>query len=322
MKAMKSLRGAAVGAAAVLSHTVVLAQDAPASEAPRVADYFYDPMFYLAVLVALILVLVIYAMANAIQALTRQIVPPPPKEELAKAAAIAVAAKPKRRSSWTKLMDLLTRSVPVAQEKDILLDHDYDGIQELDNQLPPWWKWGFYITILFAAIYLLYYHVSGSGKLMAAEYKDEMDKAAMEKEMRMKEAKNFVTEENVAVLTGAEELAAGKSIFTANCVTCHGEHAQGTPTAPNLTDAYWLHGGSIKNLFHTITTGVPGKAMISWAQKLSPIQINEVASYILSLQGSNPPDAKQPEGDLYTPETATAAAPGTDTVSQAAPMQN
>jgi cytochrome c oxidase cbb3-type subunit 3 len=149
-------------------------------------------------------------------------------------------------------------------------------------------KWGFYVTIVFAVFYLLYYHASGSGKLMAAEYNDEMNRAATEKAMRMKEAKNNVTEENVAVLTSAEELAAGKNIFTANCVTCHGPSAQGTPTAPNLTDKYWLHGGGIKNVFHTITTGVPGKAMISWAQKLSPRQINEVASFVLSLQGSNP----------------------------------
>jgi cytochrome c oxidase cbb3-type subunit 3 len=95
-------------------------------------------------------------------------------------------------------------------------------------------------------------------------------------------------------------------------VTCHGAEAQGTPTAPNLTDDYWLHGGGIKNVFHTITTGVPGKAMISWAQKLSPRQINEVASFVLSLQGSKPAGAKEPEGDLYEPE-ASAATPA-DTV--------
>jgi cytochrome c oxidase cbb3-type subunit 3 len=88
-------------------------------------------------------------------------------------------------------------------------------------------------------------------------------------------------------------------------VTCHGALAQGTETAPNLTDEFWLHGGGVRNVFRTITHGVPGKAMISWSQKLSPRQVNEVASFVLSLQGSHPAGAKLPEGTLYREEAGT-----------------
>jgi len=286
---------------ALLMQSTAWAQDAATPKSPHtaVADYFFNPLFYLAVFMVLIVSLVVFALWRSVKVLTQQLAPvkeTPVAEE-------SVVTQDKRRSGWNVLMDKLTRTVPVSEEKDILLDHNYDDIMELDNQLPPWWKWGFYVTIVFAVFYMLYYHASGSGKLMAAEYKDEMNKAAMEKEVRMKEAKDYVTEDNVAVLTSAGELASGKTTFTTNCVTCHGTQAQGTPIAPNLTDNYWLHGGGIKDVFKTITQGVPGKAMIAWSQKLSPKQINEVASYIFSLQNSKPEGAKQPEGELYAPDT-------------------
>jgi len=308
MKRMKKITCLAAAAIAMTMSRTVQAQTAVGEKVADgrlpVADYFFNPLFYLAVFMVVLIVLVIYALVLSVYALTNQLAPEKARTREKKE---APANSSRRLFAWV-LMDRLTRSVPVEKERDILLDHNYDGIRELDNQLPPWWKWGFYLTIVFAVVYMLYYHASGGGKLMAAEYSDEMNKAAMEKSMRMKEAKNNVTEENVVVLTSAEEIASGKNLFTANCVTCHGPLAQGTPTAPNLTDAYWLHGGGIKNVFHTITAGVPGKAMISWSQKLSPRQINEVASYVLALQGSKPEGAKEPEGELYAPEAVQASA--------------
>ena len=283
--------------------------DAANAAGSGIPEIFFQPVNYLIAFIILILIVVIYAMHRAIIALTKTITGE--GESVEKTVVMEEAGEIKKASAWNELMDRLTRAVPVEKEKDILLNHNYDGIRELDNQLPPWWKWGFYVTIVFAFIYLAHYHL-GSGKLMAAEYDEELKVAAMEKAERLKEAKNNVTEENVTLLAEANDIEEGKNIFQTNCVTCHGNNAQGTETAPNLTDPYWLHGGGIKNVFRTITNGVPGKAMISWQSKLSPRQINQVASFVLSLEGSDPAGAKQPEGELYIPDATQPNTPATD----------
>lgn len=203
------------------------------------------------------------------------------------------------RRIYLRLVD----SVPVAKEKDILLDHDYDGIKELDNNLPPWWKYGFYITILFAFFYLMVYHVSGVGKLQGDEYKEELLLAQKQKEERMKASADNVNEDNVVALTDAELLGKGKESFQKLCVACHRPDGGGQ-VGPNLTDEYWIHGGGIKNIFKTITYGVPDKGMISWQSQLSPKQIQQVSSYVLSLKGTNPAGAKEPQGDKWIDETA------------------
>lgn len=196
-------------------------------------------------------------------------------------------------------------SVPVAQEKDVLLDHDYDGIKELDNNLPPWWKYGFYFTIVFGFFYLIHYHVSRTGKLQLAEYQDELVLAEKQKEERMKANADNVTEENVTALSTPEVRRRGEETFEKLCAACHRADGGGQ-VGPNLTDEYWLHGGGIKNVFKTITYGVPNKGMISWQAQLSPKQIQEVASYILTLKGTNPPGPKEPQGDIWVEEAVTA----------------
>ncbi len=220
----------------------------------------------------------------------------------------------KRPTLMRRIYLRMVDSVPVAQEKDVLLDHDYDGIKELDNNLPPWWKYGFYFTIVFGFFYLIHYHVSRTGKLQLAEYQDELVMAAEQKAERMKANADNVTEDNVVVLADAGEVAKGKETFEKLCSACHRADAGGQ-VGPNLTDEYWLHGGGIKNVFKTITYGVPTKGMISWQAQLSPKQIQEVASYVLSLKGTNPPGPKEPQGEIWT-EAATAvdstAKPATD----------
>ncbi|MBL0053190.1 MAG: c-type cytochrome [Bacteroidetes bacterium] len=196
-------------------------------------------------------------------------------------------------------------SVPVAHEKDILLDHDYDGIKELDNNLPPWWIYGFYVTIIFGVFYLLIYHVSGAGKLQAAEYQQELAVAAQEKEARMRASADNVNEDNVTALADAELVLKGKETFERLCVTCHLSNGGGT-VGPNLTDDYWLHGGGIKNIFKTITHGVPNKGMISWSSQLSPKQIQQVASYVLTFKGKNVAGGKEPQGDKWVEEVVAA----------------
>lgn len=272
----------------------------PADPFPPILD---NPMFYFWVLFCGVLLFVIYVLGRSITVLSNALVK---KDETAEAAMQAVNVK--KKTAWHKLMDMLTRSVPIEQEKDVLLDHDYDGIRELDNKLPPWWVWGFYITIVFAFFYIFYYHMSGSGKLMAAEYKDEMAKAAFEKEERIRMSADLVTEENVKRLADATSVSAGADIYKKNCLACHGDKGQGM-VGPNLTDAYWIHGGGIKNIFRTIVEGVPSKGMISWKSQLSPRQIQEVSSFIMTLEGTNPENPKEPQGELYTPpvDSATTA---------------
>jgi cytochrome c oxidase cbb3-type subunit III len=217
------------------------------------------------------------------------------KEE---AAVQVVEEKVKKESVW---FNFLTRKVlgvaPVAKDQDVLLDHDYDGIKELDNDLPPWWKYGFYLTIVTGAIYLIGYHVTGSFKLSEDEYKTELAEAdEAVKAYRLKMAMN-VDETNAVFLSESGNIQKGKAIFDGNCVTCHGSNAEGG-IGPNLTDKYWLYGGAPGNLFKTVSNGT-SKGMLPWKDKLSPVDIQNVISFVHSLQGSNPANAKASEGEVF-----------------------
>ena len=275
-------------------------------------------------------------------------------------------------------------------EKDVLMDHDYDGIRELDNDLPPWWLWLFYITIIWSAIYLVHYHVIGTGDSSSVEYMKEMDpnweestaKAGFSIEYRSplyqssedltplsrvqiaiaqeKEAARLLAEKKamgeasvslsdisfdeiiiaamnaasaedleklksafpdiyeayqtggsaesataepekidepeIEVLTDAASLASGESIYITNCATCHGKLGEGG-IGPNLTDEYYLHGPTMNDIIRIMNNGVTAKGMISWRGILKPQQMHEVASYIYQLRGTNPPNAKEPQGE-------------------------
>ncbi len=207
-----------------------------------------------------------------------------------------VVAKVKTEEKKT-ILDLLNASVEVEKEKDILLDHDYDGIKELDNNLPPWWKYGFYLTILAAFIYMIHYHGSKTGDLQIAEYDKSIEKAKAEVAEYMKNAASNVDESTVKQLDGAD-LQTGKDLFIANCAACHGKEGEGT-VGPNLTDKYWLHSGSLADIFKSIKYGWVDKGMKSWKEDLSPMQIAQVSSYIKTLQEIAPPKGKTPQGDLY-----------------------
>lgn len=198
----------------------------------------------------------------------------------------------------------LTDNIPIEREVDIMLDHNYDGITELDNNLPPWWKYMFYGTIVFAFVYIYHYHI-GDGQLQTAEYLTEMEEAAAEKETMMANAPESITEDNVTYLIAASDLAKGEAIYQGNCATCHGKLGEGG-AGPNMTDEYWINGGGINNIFKTIKYGVPAKGMIAWQSQFSPTQMQKVASYVLSLQGSAPANGKAPQGEKYVEEAAPA----------------
>jgi cytochrome c oxidase cbb3-type subunit 3 len=200
--------------------------------------------------------------------------------------------------TWKRFYNWAWSIVPVANEEDIDLGHDYDGIRELDNRLPPWWLVLFYGSIAFAAVYMYIYHWSGSDwssqqeYIMAMEHGEEMKKAYLAKQA------DFVDETNVEMVTDDASLAIGKDIFMAQCAVCHGQLGEGL-VGPNFTDPYWIHGGGVADLFKTIKYGVPEKGMISWKSQLRPSEMQNVASYILTLQGTNPPNQKAREGELW-----------------------
>jgi cytochrome c oxidase cbb3-type subunit 3 len=195
-----------------------------------------------------------------------------------------------------KLFDSINASVAIEKEADILLDHNYDGIRELDNNLPPWWKYGFYLTIVWAFSYMYYYHVYGA-PLSEEEYNTEVMEAKAEIDAYMKKSANNVDESNIK-LADASGIKDGLEIYKNNCAACHGNNGEGG-VGPNMTDAYWIHGGDIASVFKSIKYGWPAKGMKSWQTDLSPLQMKNVASFLLSLQGTNPANAKAAEGELY-----------------------
>ena len=200
---------------------------------------------------------------------------------------------------WARFLTKANDAVPIEEEASIILDHNYDGIRELDNHLPPWWKGIFYVSIVFAIIYLGVYHVFDSMPLPAEEYEmamSEAEEAALARQASM--PASVIDENNVELMTDAASLAKGQQIFKNNCESCHRADGGGG-IGPNLTDEYWLHGGGIHHVFATIKNGVPEKGMISWEPLLSPLQMQNVASYVISMGGSNPPDAKAPQGEIY-----------------------
>ena len=195
-----------------------------------------------------------------------------------------------------KFFDNLNASVAVEKEKDILLDHNYDGIRELNNNLPPWWKYSFYLSIIFAIWYMTYYHVMG-GPSSKDEYDTSM-KIAKQQQLEFARLNAAKVDENTVVMADAAGIEEGKGIFTTNCAACHGAAGQGV-VGPNLTDDYWLHGGSLGEVFKSVKSGWPAKGMKAWETDLSPVQIRNVVSYIKTLHGTNPPNAKAPQGDLF-----------------------
>ena len=200
---------------------------------------------------------------------------------------------------YQRLNEKLWALKPMEREAELDLDHDYDGIRELDNVLPPWWVATFYITIVFGVFYIGYAHFSDYGKSSAEQYEIEVAEAEKAVKAYLASQSDLVDETNATLLTDESELMLGASLFQTNCVLCHGPEGQGNATGPNLTDEYWLHGGGIKNVFSTIKYGVPEKGMIPWKTQLRSSDIHRVASYILSLQGTNPSDPKAPQGELW-----------------------
>ncbi|MGE0771282.1 MAG: cbb3-type cytochrome c oxidase N-terminal domain-containing protein [Cyclobacteriaceae bacterium] len=261
-----------------------------------------DPMvlFYVTTgfvfVVSLIVVVVALYLLKVIRSITRL-------EGIERAAKMGVEYQ-EEPGMFFRLNQWMTRSVPIEKEETILLDHNYDGIRELDNHLPPWWKWLLYGSIIWSAVYLVAYHVTGSLPLSTEEYNDEL--AYAEEQLKTRQAGKegpVIDETTVAFVDEPVALSDGQQTFKSICASCHRQDGGGD-IGPNLTDDYWLHGGSISDVFLVVKNGVPNTNMVAWGSSLSPEKIQNVASYVLKLKGTNPPNPKAPEGELFTPEPA------------------
>lgn len=184
----------------------------------------------------------------------------------------------------------------MSNENGPLLDHEVDGIRELDNKLPRWWVWLFVLTTVFSAGYLAYYHVLGAGPLQDEEYQQAVAAA------QAASAPTPAPEGATPVAPVTEEpsrdeavLAKGRQLYTANCMVCHGPDGGGL-IGPNLCDDSFIHGASYADSLHTIREGVLAKGMIAWKAVLKPDDIQAVGSYIYSLRGTTPATPKAPEG--------------------------
>ncbi|MFE3867972.1 cbb3-type cytochrome c oxidase N-terminal domain-containing protein [Flavobacterium sp. LS2P90] len=270
-------------------------------------EYFIDsgdrpafikfPMVSVFLLVFLFLLIAIEITMNAVDNITYHLLTEDQKTKLDEVNTLSF-----KDSEWyKKLMKSLTKSEPIENESLLLLDHDYDGIKELDNNLPPWWVYLFYAGIIFGVVYMVRYEVLGADN-QETELKKELAQAKIEVAEYMKTAPDMMDEKTVTLLTEPADLAAGKEIFTTNCAACHRADAGGQ-IGPNLTDEQWILGGGIKNIFHTLVNGGrDGKGMIAWKGTLKPKEMQKVASYIISLKGSNPEDPKAPEGEIWVDE--------------------
>jgi cytochrome c oxidase cbb3-type subunit 3 len=285
-------------------------------------EYFIDsgdrpafvkfPMVSLFLFVFLFLLIAIEITMNAVDNITYHLLTDEQKAQLEAAQNTSIS-----ESVWYKnMLKALTKSTPIENENELLLQHDYDGIKELDNTLPPWWVYMFYLTIVFAVVYLVRFHVMG-GDTQEMELKNEIAQSKIEVAEYLKTAPDLMNEKTVTLLTEPAALAEGKIIYTTNCMVCHRADAGGQ-IGPNLTDDQWIIGGGIKNVFHTLMNGGrDGKGMISWKGTLKPKEMQKVASYVLSLHGSNPKDPKAAEGEVWVDPAAakTTSAPAvTDTV--------
>jgi cytochrome c oxidase cbb3-type subunit 3 len=236
------------------------------------------------------------------------------KKLLAKEAAVALGSEEEvatKSSSFMQWWDNFNSFKPIQEEASIDLGHDYDGIRELDNRLPPWWLYGFYLTIIFAGLYLYRYHVAKSAPLSKEELSIALEQAAADKEEYLKKAANNIDENTVVYLNSPADREAGQKIFETICFACHLKDGGGS-VGPNLTDNYWIHGGGIKDIFKTLKYGWPEKGMKSWKDDYSPTQLAQIASYVKSLGGTKPAVPKAPQGVLYEEKAVSSAAPTVD----------
>lgn len=285
---MKKDAGKALVTIGIVSLTLIGNSAFAQEAAPATNPYFThlsQTSFYLLVAVIIVELAVIISLLFVLRFLAGI-------KRKRKPAKVAVPGKP--RVSWLEKINN-TKTVDAAAEADEDMGHDFDGIHELNNPTPPWWKWGFVFTVCFGIVYFWRTEISHSAPGQLEELAAAEEKAAVAKEEYLKKAANNIDESNVVLLTDPDDLAAGQKMFISNCAPCHGPQGQGV-VGPNLTDDYWLHGGKLNEVFKTIKYGVADKGMKAWQEDFSPKQLAQLASFIKSIHGSHPPNAKEAQG--------------------------
>lgn len=267
-------------------------------EVPAIAEktnlwlYVENSDLYVLLIITLLLLGFLLHTIRMFYGVLRIIKPVDPSKEKAR-----ISLRKKKRN---KLSQLLTGAVPIEEEHKIDLGHDYDGIRELDNPMPPWWLAFFFVSIVFAVVYMFHYHVLGTGDLQEAEYNKVMERETAKVQAYLKEQAMDVDETNATLMTAEADLLKGKSLFINNCAVCHKEDGRGE-VGPNLTDDYWVYGNDIKDVFKVIKKGAPN-GMPEHQSKFNPIQIQQVASYVLHLDYVSESDGgKEPEGEQIAP---------------------
>ncbi|WP_033961461.1 cbb3-type cytochrome c oxidase N-terminal domain-containing protein [Psychroserpens jangbogonensis] len=261
--------------------------------------FIEEPMVLLFLVLVLLIIIAIEAIVSSIKNVLYQSL-----DEESKARFDAKKSKTPALITWIdETYNKLVGTKPMAEEHEIILDHNYDGIKELDNNLPPWWIYGFYASIVFAAVYLVRFHVL-NGENQYDELESDLVQAKLDIEEYKKTAKDLVDFNTVELLTDAGDLKAGQKLFDLNCVACHKADGGGG-IGPNLTDKNWILGGGIKNVFKTISEGGrDGKGMIAWKQSLKPSEMAQISSYVLQFEGTTPAEPKAAEGDIWVDENA------------------
>ncbi len=307
----KNMRLKMTTAILVASAASVFAQ---AEEQVSFLDHYEDTIIYGLVGVTLLIMIgVIIALNNMLMGEVQEL-----RQKLKKARGEEVTASDIEPDLFGSIVKQMTDTVPIEAEDEIKLNHNYDGIEELDNNLPPWWKMLFYASIAWGVVYFAYYHIFDYGVLSGEEYNIEMAEAEIAREKYLEKVADLVNETNVTLLADASSLDVGKEIYLGKCAACHGQLGEGL-VGPNFADNYWIHGGTIKDVFSTVKYGVPAKGMIPWQTQLKPLEMQQVSSYILTLQGTNPPNQKEPQGELMdgTGEEPDAAPTDTTTTADA-----
>lgn len=273
------------------------ATEAVAAAAPQSSGNWYMNILIIVFIIAsLALLAVAFVLLKTFRLLVKELTNPTPLTAQEPVVKLEfedwLSVKKKQPSLLSKILSLR----PLEEEKDLIMEHKFDGIEELDNPTPPWFMWLFYATVIFGIGYILNYHVFKWGKLQDEEYVIEVREAEASKVEYLAKSANKIDENSVKVDATPAVIEAGKAVFATSCIACHGDKGQGT-VGPNLTDEYWLHGGSVNAVFKTIKYGVPEKGMIAWEKTLTPKQIAEVSNYILSLKGTKPAGAKEAQGE-------------------------
>lgn len=277
----------------------LLAQNATADTAQKTSSLIGGmdaSTFYVMVTVLFIELATILALLINIKFLLR-------KEKAKAIAEEVVVLTTEEKANKLSWWDRMNKLRPVSEEAELDLGHEYDGIRELNNRLPPWWLYGFYATIIFAVVYLWRFEVSHTGPSSKKEYETSVARAEIKVQEYLKKKGDLVDENTVKLLTSEDDIAAGKAIFLdpSKCPACHNADGGGNAVGPNLTDDYWLYGGNVKDIFKTIKYGT-SKGMRSWKDDLSARQMAQVASYVKSLHGTKPANPKEPQGELYKEE--------------------